>query len=61
MSTLLVILSMIRYHLEPQYLYVLRHQKLSISPGTLVYCTNHVTPRKVWIVNKQRKTSGIYM
>ena len=30
-------------------------------PGVLVYYTHHVTPRKVWIVNKQRKTLGIYM
>jgi hypothetical protein len=48
---------MIQYHLEPQYLFVLRHQKLSIYPDY----TNHVTPRKVSIVNKQRKTSGIYL
>jgi len=33
-------------------------KELSISPGVLVYYTNHVTLRKVWIVNKQRKTSG---
>jgi hypothetical protein len=26
-----------------------------------VYYTNRVMLRKVWIVNKQRKTSGIYM
>jgi hypothetical protein len=31
---------------EPQYLYVLRHHKLSISPGVLLFYTNHVTPRK---------------
>ena len=36
-------------------------KELSISPGILVYYTNHVTLRKVWIVNKQRKTSGIYV
>jgi len=36
-------------------------KELSISPGVLVYYTNHATLRKVWIVNKQRKTSGIYM
>jgi hypothetical protein len=53
---------MIHYHLEPQYLYtVLCHHKLLISPGIHVYYTNHVTLRKVWIVNKQRKTSGNYM
>jgi len=53
---------MIHYHdLEPQYLYVLRHHQLSISPGVHVYYTNHVTLRKVWIVNNQRKTSGIYI
>ena len=32
-------------------------KELSISPGVLVYYTNHDTLRKVWIVNKQRKTS----
>ena len=32
--------------------------ELSISPGVLVYYTNHVTLRKIWIVNKQRKKSG---
>jgi hypothetical protein len=47
-STLLVILSMI---LKPQYLYVIRHHKLSISPGVHVYNANHVTLRKAWIVN----------
>jgi hypothetical protein len=52
---------MIHYRLEPHYLYVLRHQQLSISPGVHVYYANHVTLRKVWIVNKQRKTLGIYI
>jgi hypothetical protein len=32
-------------------------KELSISPGVLVYYTNHVKLRKVWIVNKQSKTS----
>jgi hypothetical protein len=36
-------------------------KELSISPDVLVYYTNRVMLRKVWIVNKQRKTSGIYM
>ena len=36
-------------------------KELSISPGILVYYTNHVTLRKVGIVNKQRKPSGIYV
>jgi hypothetical protein len=36
-------------------------KELSISPDILVYYTNHVTLRKVWIVNKQRKPSGIYV
>jgi len=49
---------MIHYHLEPQYLYVLRLQKLAITPGVIVYCTNHVTPRKVWIVNIEEKHRG---
>ena len=52
------VVSPLHYQLEPQYLCVLRHQK--ILPGVLVYYTNHVTLRKVWIV-KQRKTLGIYM
>jgi hypothetical protein len=34
-------------------------KELSISPGVPVYYTNQVTLRKVWILNKQRKTSGI--
>ena len=55
------VVSPLHYHLEPQYLCVLHHKKLSISPGILVYYTNHVTLRKVWIVNKQTKTSGMYM
>ena len=42
----------------PQYLCTTKctHRKLSISPGVPVSYTNHVTHRKVWIVNKQRKT-----
>jgi hypothetical protein len=28
-------------------------KELSISPGVLVYYTNHVTLRKEWIVNKE--------
>ena len=44
---------MIRYHLEPQYLCVIPHQKLSNSPVVLVYYTIHVTLRKIWIVNKE--------
>jgi len=39
------VVSPVHYHLEPQYLCVLRHKKLSISPGVLVYYTNHVTLR----------------
>ena len=45
--------------LEPQYLCVIRHQRLSISSDVLMYYTNRVTLRKVWNVNKERKTSGI--
>jgi hypothetical protein len=50
---------MIHYCLEPHYLYVLRHHHLSISPAVHVYYANHVTLRKVWIVNKQRQTLTI--
>ena len=36
-------------------------KELSISPGIPVYYINRVTFIKVRFVNKQRKTSGVYM
>jgi len=44
---------MINYHLEHQYFCVLRHQKLSISPGVLVYFTNH-SERYGWYRNEEK-------
>jgi hypothetical protein len=35
-------------------------KELSISPGILVYYTNHVTLRKVWIVNKEKHLAFIF-
>ena len=56
-----VILSMIHYHLELHYLYVL-HFIISYWFLQAFMCTTQIMwLRKVWIVNKQRKTSGIYM
>jgi hypothetical protein len=36
-------------------------KELSISPGVPEYYTNHVTLRKVWIVNKQNNIGDLYV